>query len=77
MKKYSKEDKALMLEGLITLSPKFMWENHVDNEPYYLERIYWRDLFFDTIKKYCSDMEIKLPNKKLNVKQIEKWINSY
>ena len=77
MKKYTKEDKALMLEGLITLSPKFMWENHVDNEPYYLERIYWRDLFFDTIKKYCSDMEIKLPNKKLNVKQIEKWINSY
>jgi len=77
MKKYSKEDKALMLEGLITLSPKFMWENHVDNEPYYLERIYWRDLFFDTIKKYCSDMDVKLPKKKLNVTQVEKWINTF
>ena len=77
MKKYSKEDKALMLEGLITLSPKFMWENHVDNEPYYLERIYWRGLFFDTIKKYCSDMDVKLPKKKLNVTQVEKWINTF
>ena len=76
MSKYEQEDRAIMLEGLIAYSTKYVWENMVEPNDDFLVRIYWRNLFFDTLKKYCSDLNVKLPKKKLSIKKVQEWINS-
>jgi len=73
--KYILEDEALMIEGLSRYNAQYIWKEFVETRGNYEIRIYWRNLFFDTMKNFLPSDKLFLPNGKYFVIMVEEWIN--
>lgn len=69
-------DFKILLEAMAHQNLDKIWNEFVEKEKYFTERIYWRNLFFQAIISIHPLCKLSLPKGKSFVYEIEQWLKN-